>query len=78
MIDNAVDAATGSIRTAAAELGLLVVERVGNDAPAGPMALRLTCTIGRSGNPAKERRVIAEVRERLLDLRGVEFAPVPP
>lgn len=43
---------------------------------ADPVPLLLTCSIGRFGDPQREREFLALVAERLGQLRGVEVAPL--
>lgn len=63
-----------TIRTTADEPGLLTIERLSRGPD--PVRLRVGCAIGRFGDPAREREVVEQVRQRLERLRGVEFAPL--
>lgn len=56
--------------------GLLVVERGVPATGEGPIPINLMCRIGPSGSPEFEACVVDSVSRRLVQLRGVRWAPV--
>lgn len=67
------------LRTVADEPGILVVSR--SPEPAGaagsaPSNITLRTSIGRFGNPDRERRLLEAVARRLTDLRGRQYSPL--
>lgn len=57
--------------------GTLTVRRAPADAErVENIDITLSCTMGRFGEPALERDVVAKTARRLAELRGVEFAPL--
>jgi hypothetical protein len=65
-----------TLRTARDEPGELTLERLAEPAAADPVAIAITCSIGRFGDPTREADVIQSVARRLEQLRGVEIAPI--
>lgn len=63
------------LRSSRDEPGLLTVSREDADAP-DPVRMKLTCRVGRFGDPEQEREFLALVVERLGQLKGVDIAPV--
>lgn len=57
--------------------GTLTVTRADAE-HAEDILITLVCTMGRFGEPALERKIIEGTARRLEELRGVEFAPIPP
>ncbi|MBK7406185.1 MAG: hypothetical protein IPJ41_16665 [Phycisphaerales bacterium] len=64
------------LRSARDEPGVLVVERLSPADEGDPVLLRLSCSVGRFGDPARERAVLERVSTRLGQLRGVEVSPI--
>ena len=57
--------------------GTLTVRRSQADAERiADIDITLECSMGRFGEPALERDVVAKTARRLAELRGVEFAPL--
>ena len=65
-----------SIRTALNEPGLVVAQQTESDSGSDPVRVQLRCSIGRFGDPIRENRLLGFVRDRLVQLRGVDFAPL--
>lgn len=65
-----------TLRTSRDEPAVLTVERLDEPDSSGPVRLRVTCSIGRFGDPEREREFIALIVDRLERLRGVEVAPI--
>lgn len=64
------------LRTPRDEPGSLTLERVDPTDTVDPVEIRVTSSIGRFGDPERERELIERVAARLDQLRGVEVAPV--
>lgn len=64
------------LRSSRDEPAELVVERLSPVGAPDPVELRLSCTVGRFGDAARERAVLGRVAERLGQLRGVEVSPI--
>jgi hypothetical protein len=62
------------------ERGRLVARRddpapeLGRDA--GPIPIRLSCTVGLFGNSSVERSILRAAKQRLEQLSGVDWAPI--
>jgi hypothetical protein len=64
------------LRAVTDEPAVLKVWRTNSDGEAGPVSLELAASFGRFGNPARERALLEAVRRRLIELRGVDVAPI--
>lgn len=65
-----------TLRTSRDEPASLTVERLDPPGVQDPVGLSLTCTVGRFGDPAREREFLDLVIKRLRQLRDVEVAPL--
>ena len=63
-----------TLRTSRDEPAVLTITR--GEGVADPVPMFLTCSIGRFGDPRREREFLALVAQRLGELRGVEVAPI--
>lgn len=63
-----------TLRSSRDEPAVLTVRRL--DQEPDPVGLELTCSIGRFGDPERERDFLRLVADRLGQLRGVEVAPI--
>ncbi|HZW09936.1 MAG TPA: hypothetical protein VFF69_08535 [Phycisphaerales bacterium] len=65
-----------ALRTPRDEPGRLTLERLAPAHEPDPVAIAITCSIGRFGDPEREAQLVARIRRRLEQLRGVEIAPI--
>jgi hypothetical protein len=63
------------LRSSRDEPARLTAERLAPPDTPDPVDIRLTCTVGRFGDPARERQFLDLIVRRLTQLRGVETAP---